>query len=99
MCGVASRYCAVAVCAMIHVSLSGTWIPGRAGDDSLLSRCVLFVSVFVKVCTLLACEIILCPLLCGWWLDICSLELQQSSLRARLALVRHAPWTSTFLHW
>ena len=47
----------------------------------------------------LAVEILLVPLLCGCWLDICTLELQGVALATRLEFHFSAPWASTFVHW
>ena len=68
-------------------------------QQSLTSRILTFFSVFIKVCTLLVCEVVICPLLSGWWLDVCSLELQNSTLRDHKAFFYSHTWTSSFLHW
>lgn len=39
------------------------------------------------------------PLVCGWWLDICSLSMFDTSFKDRLASFRLAPGTSMFIHW
>lgn len=39
--------------------------------------------VVVKVALLLVIEIIAFPVICGWWLDICSLALFDASLKVR----------------
>lgn len=44
-------------------------------------------------------EIGVLPLVCGWWLDICSLSLFDATLRDREASFRLAPGTSMFIHW
>eukprot|EP00040_Diaphanoeca_grandis_P023286 m.126424 g.126424 ORF g.126424 m.126424 type:complete len:884 (-) comp29200_c0_seq7:99-2750(-) len=68
-------------------------------DPSPFHRILTFQCVFVKVCALLTCEVILCPLMAGWWLDICGLELQNSTLRDHKVFFNTHPWTSSFLHW
>lgn len=44
-------------------------------------------------------EIGVLPLVCGWWLDICSLSMFDTSFKDRLASFRLAPGTSMFIHW
>lgn len=55
--------------------------------------------IVVKVTVVLMAEIGLLPLMCGWWLDICSLPLFNVSLTDRIVSFRAAPGTSLFLHW
>jgi E3 ubiquitin-protein ligase MARCH6 len=44
-------------------------------------------------------EIGVLPLICGWWLDICSLPMFDATLKDRKASFRTAPGTSLFIHW
>lgn len=44
-------------------------------------------------------EIGLLPLVCGWWLDICSLSLLDATLKDRETSFRAAPGVSVFIHW
>ncbi|EJW86168.1 hypothetical protein WUBG_02920 [Wuchereria bancrofti] len=39
------------------------------------------------------------PIICGWWLDICSLPLFASSLSRRIASFMVSPTSSLFMHW
>ncbi|CAG0910109.1 unnamed protein product, partial [Cyprideis torosa] len=55
--------------------------------------------VVIKVAILSVCEIGLFPVLCGWWIDVCSLALLETSLKERLANFIASPGTSMFLHW
>uniref|UniRef100_A0A673AW88 RING-type E3 ubiquitin transferase n=1 Tax=Sphaeramia orbicularis TaxID=375764 RepID=A0A673AW88_9TELE len=55
--------------------------------------------IVVKVSLLVVMEIGLFPLICGWWLDICSLEMFNASLRSRGQNLDSAPGTTLFLHW
>lgn len=55
--------------------------------------------IVVKVAVVLIAEIGLLPLVCGWWLDICSLPLFDVSIKDRQASFRVAPGTSLFIHW
>ncbi|KAM5156901.1 E3 ubiquitin-protein ligase MARCHF6 isoform 4-T4 [Mantella aurantiaca] len=52
-----------------------------------------YVSLLVVV------EIGVFPLICGWWLDICSLEMFDATLRDRELSFQSAPGTTMFLHW
>lgn len=55
--------------------------------------------IFVKVSLLSVVEIGVLPLVCGWWLDICSLPMFDATLKDRKASFRAAPGTSLFIHW
>lgn len=55
--------------------------------------------VIVKVSLLSVVEIGVLPLVCGWWLDICSLAMFDATLRDRETSFKLAPGTSMFLHW
>lgn len=44
-------------------------------------------------------EIGILPLVCGWWLDICSLAMFDVTLKDREANFTAAPGTSIFIHW
>ncbi|XP_029687282.1 E3 ubiquitin-protein ligase MARCH6-like [Takifugu rubripes] len=55
--------------------------------------------VVVKVSLLVVMEIGLFPLICGWWLDICSLEMFDATLKDREQSFDSAPGTTMFLHW
>lgn len=55
--------------------------------------------IVVKVTVVLIAEIGLLPLVCGWWLDICSLPLFDVTIKDRMTSFRTAPGTSLFIHW
>lgn len=55
--------------------------------------------IVVKVSLLSVFEIGFLPLICGWWLDICSLPMFDATLKDRQASFRAAPSTSLFIHW
>ncbi|XP_067109319.1 E3 ubiquitin-protein ligase MARCHF6-like isoform X1 [Osmerus mordax] len=55
--------------------------------------------IVVKVSLLVVVEIGVFPLICGWWLDICSLEMFDASLKDREVSFQSAPGTTMFLHW
>lgn len=48
---------------------------------------------------LIAAELGVFPLLCGWWLDICCLELMSGTLNARIAFFNESPCTASFTRW
>uniref|UniRef100_A0A915KD79 RING-type E3 ubiquitin transferase n=1 Tax=Romanomermis culicivorax TaxID=13658 RepID=A0A915KD79_ROMCU len=53
----------------------------------------------IKVFWLVLMEIGIFPLICGFWLDMCSLMLFSGSFRDRIASFKNSPGTSAFLHW
>jgi len=52
-----------------------------------------------KVCLLLGLELIIFPTGCGWWLDLCSLQLVDATVSDRVSYLAANPWTAHFLHW
>ncbi|XP_039285179.1 E3 ubiquitin-protein ligase MARCHF6 [Nilaparvata lugens] len=86
-------YCAVGLCLLIFHSLASFFSFSRA--RRVLGLCY----VVVKVSLLSVVEIGVLPLICGWWLDICSLSMFDATLRDREASFRAAPGTSMFIHW
>ncbi|XP_068618251.1 E3 ubiquitin-protein ligase MARCHF6 [Battus philenor] len=58
-----------------------------------------FCYVVVKVALLSVVEIGVIPLVCGWWLDLCSLSMFDATLKDREASLHAAPWTLMFIHW
>ncbi|XP_067934672.1 E3 ubiquitin-protein ligase MARCHF6-like [Watersipora subatra] len=55
--------------------------------------------IVVKVSILIVAEIGLFPLICGWWLDICSLPMFNATLSLRMESFKEAPGTIMFAHW
>ena len=55
--------------------------------------------VVVKVALLLVAEILVFPVICGLWLDVCSLSLFDANLKDRVQSFQAAPWASVFIHW
>ncbi|XP_045477854.1 E3 ubiquitin-protein ligase MARCHF6 [Harmonia axyridis] len=55
--------------------------------------------IVVKVSLLSVLEIGVLPLVCGWWLDICSLSMFDATLKDRESSFSAAPGTSVFIHW
>ncbi|RDD45014.1 E3 ubiquitin-protein ligase MARCH6 [Trichoplax sp. H2] len=72
------------------------------GDVQLLSRWKRFLGITViaiKVSLLLIVEVGIFPVVCGWWLDICSLPLFGSTMEDRQKSFRSSPGAAMFLHW
>ncbi|KAI5719871.1 hypothetical protein M8J76_016240 [Diaphorina citri] len=55
--------------------------------------------IVVKVSLLCVIEIGVLPLICGWWLDLCSLSMFEATLKDRLLSLKTAPGTCMFIHW
>ena len=51
--------------------------------------------VFLKVTFLLFVELGAFPLFCGLWLDVCALDLVDTTLKARITFARESPLTSS----
>ncbi|CAL7941203.1 unnamed protein product [Xylocopa violacea] len=86
-------YCVTGVCLVILHTLAAPL--GFQRSQRLLGLCY----VIVKVSLLSVVEIGVLPLVCGWWLDICSLAMFDATLRDRESSFKLAPGTSMFLHW
>nr|XP_039255512.1 E3 ubiquitin-protein ligase MARCHF6-like [Styela clava] len=55
--------------------------------------------IVLKVALLVMFEMGVFPLVCGWWLDICSLQLFNTTVQERVTNYINSPGTSTFFHW
>lgn len=86
-------YCVIGVCLVIFHTLAA--LLGFQRSQRILGLCY----VIVKVSLLSVIEIGVLPLVCGWWLDICSLAMFDATLRDRETSFSLAPGTSMFLHW
>lgn len=86
-------YCVIGVCLVVLHWLASLLC--FVNSRRMLGLCY----VVVKVSLLSVAEIGVMPLVCGWWLDICSLSLFDATLKDREALFRSAPGTSMFIHW
>lgn len=86
-------YCVIGVCLVVLHTLAALF--GLRTSQRILGLCY----VVVKVSLLSVVEIGVLPLVCGWWLDICSLAMFDATLRDRESSFRHAPSTSMFIHW
>ncbi|VDP86687.1 unnamed protein product [Echinostoma caproni] len=55
--------------------------------------------VYIKVALVSLLELGIFPVLCGLWIDTCTLSLFNSTLTQRAAVLHHAPLAFTFIHW
>ncbi|XP_020250505.1 probable E3 ubiquitin ligase SUD1 isoform X2 [Asparagus officinalis] len=53
----------------------------------------------VKVAFLLVIELGVFPLMCGWWLDVCTLQMLGTSIAKRLEFFSLSPLASSSIHW
>lgn len=60
---------------------------------------VSYMATGAKVAFLLFIELGVFPLLCGWWLDICTLGIRDIALTQAVAFFIASPSMSSFLHW
>jgi E3 ubiquitin-protein ligase MARCH6 len=86
-------YCIIGLCLVLLHGLAS--FLGLRRSRRILGLCY----VVVKVSLLSVVEIGVLPLICGWWLDICSLSMFDATLRDRESSFRLAPGTSMFIHW
>ncbi|CAM6094443.1 unnamed protein product [Calypogeia fissa] len=60
---------------------------------------VKYMATMVKVAFLLVIELGVFPLMCGWWLDICTLGMLDVTIAQRVEFFWASPLTSSLLHW
>lgn len=60
---------------------------------------VSYMATGAKVAFLLFIELGVFPLMCGWWLDICTLGIRDGTLTQAAAFFMTSPSMSSFLHW
>ncbi|KAL8129206.1 hypothetical protein V2J09_018361, partial [Rumex salicifolius] len=53
----------------------------------------------IKVAFLLVIELGVFPLMCGWWLDICTIKMFEKSMAQRVEFFSASPLASSLLHW
>lgn len=53
----------------------------------------------IKVAFLLVIELGVFPLMCGWWLDVCTLRMLGKTIPQRVEFFSSAPLASSLLHW
>ncbi|KAI6241269.1 RING-CH-type domain-containing protein [Aphelenchoides fujianensis] len=64
-----------------------------------LYRNAAVIYLMIKVFLLVFTELLFFPIVCGWWLDICSLKLSNSTLESRLSSFHSFPASSIVIHW
>ncbi|XP_052193449.1 probable E3 ubiquitin ligase SUD1 isoform X2 [Diospyros lotus] len=77
---------------------------GSIGDTipSLLRQFVAamrHLMTMIKVAFLLVIELGVFPLMCGWWLDICTIRLFGKSIVQRVEFFSISPLASSLVHW
>lgn len=58
-----------------------------------------YIATILKILVLILFEFGIFPLGCGWWLDICMLDLVGADLESRLVVCRLVPWLCSMGHW
>lgn len=53
----------------------------------------------IKVAFLLVIELGVFPLMCGWWLDVCTIRMFGKSMAQRLQFFSVSPLASSLVHW
>lgn len=53
----------------------------------------------IKVAFLLVIELGVFPLMCGWWLDVCTIRMFGKSIAQRVEFFSVSPLASSLLHW
>ncbi|XP_011865561.1 PREDICTED: E3 ubiquitin-protein ligase MARCH6-like [Vollenhovia emeryi] len=86
-------YCVIGVCLVVLYTLAA--LLGFQCSQRILGRCY----VIAKVSLLFVVEIGVLPLVCGWWLDICSLAMFDATLRDIKFVFRVAPYTCMVIYW
>ena len=84
-------YCIIGICLVILHSFT------KLLRFRKFSRIFGLCYVVVKVALLLVIEIVAFPVICGWWLDICSLALFDATLKDRQASYHQSPMASIFM--
>ena len=84
-------YCIIGICLVLLHSFT------KLLSFKKFSRVFGLCYVVVKVALLLVIEIVAFPVICGWWLDICSLTLFDATLKDRQASYHQSPMASIFM--
>lgn len=84
---------------VIRVLRRGHSINPDSRIDGANVRFIRHALVVVKVVLLLGFDLILFPALCGWWVDLNTLSLFESSVNHRLAFHAATPVMCTAIHW
>ncbi|CAM8930899.1 unnamed protein product [Rhodiola kirilowii] len=57
------------------------------------------IMTMVKVAFLLVIELGVFPLMCGWWLDVCTIRMFGKSMSQRVQFFSASPLASSLVHW
>ncbi|PWZ05336.1 putative E3 ubiquitin ligase SUD1 [Zea mays] len=57
------------------------------------------IMTMVKVAFLLVIELGVFPLMCGWWLDVCTLKMLGTTIAQRVEFFTVSPLASSSIHW
>ncbi|XP_030523105.1 probable E3 ubiquitin ligase SUD1 isoform X2 [Rhodamnia argentea] len=78
-------------------------IPSIAGTIPSLLRQFLaamrHLMTMIKVAFLLVIELGVFPLMCGWWLDVCTIRMFGKSMSNRVQFFSLSPLASSLVHW
>ncbi|CAJ0594354.1 unnamed protein product [Cylicocyclus nassatus] len=85
----------VAVTAIIYFLHYVVGVLRLASVYRILGICFLVLKVFLLVLI----EIGFFPIICGCWMDLCSLKLFSASLSSRASSFAASPTSSVFIHW
>ncbi|XP_071733668.1 probable E3 ubiquitin ligase SUD1 [Rutidosis leptorrhynchoides] len=69
---------------------------------SLFRRCMAamrHLMTMIKVSFLLVIELGLFPLMCGWWLDVCTIRMFGKSMTQRIEFFSSSSLASSLIHW
>lgn len=73
--------------------------------DTIPSLCRQFLAgmrhlmTMIKVAFLLVIELGVFPLMCGWWLDVCTIRMFGKSITQRVQFFSVSPLASSLVHW
>ncbi|GMH18142.1 hypothetical protein Nepgr_019983 [Nepenthes gracilis] len=58
-----------------------------------------YLMTMIKVAFLLVIELGVFPLMCGWWLDVCTIRMFRKSMAQRVEFFSVSPLASSLFHW
>ncbi|XP_074286274.1 putative E3 ubiquitin ligase SUD1 [Silene latifolia] len=61
--------------------------------------CIRHLMTMIKVAFLLVVELGVFPLMCGWWLDVCTVKMFGKSMVERVEFFSISPLASSLVHW
>ncbi|KAK9667140.1 hypothetical protein RND81_14G235900 [Saponaria officinalis] len=61
--------------------------------------CLRHLMTMIKVAFLLVVELGVFPLMCGWWLDVCTVRMFGKSMSQRVEFFSVSPLASSLVHW